>query len=620
MKIIKLKKHPYFYFVLNLFLSIFIFTLLILMVKTNFIFAQEELPFNEDNNFYDISEAELVAKASEYVDKGNISEGLKLLLEGFKKFRKSRVIPKKLGEIFYSQELYPLALKYFKIANKRGDKSHYLLSMIADTYAYMNEDKKAIEWFEKSFAQYLYQPYNFYSYIWILLKLELFDLAKQKIDQHYNYFSGFSYLDSALAVLYANLGEYEKSKYYYKKVLNFPGSYQGTIYYNWGILEYTFYNYNEAYSLFMKTYTNSDMPEAFLALGEIYYANLNFDLANSLFIGGLEKLQAPLILYNLFELNRLRGFHEKALEYGKKIINYNNESWIYKYNLNKNEHLANHYEFLYEYATFKIKYEKKFFTFNFLSKLKNTLNIIFSHIQKKYFDIMKKYYNIKVLKKYNFDYAFIEYYKRLIKIYDWNKYFYLKFLEKLDQYYKKYYGNKTGTIPYLYLEYAKKFNDFKIFKKYEKIFLENYDKNYERNLYLNYLLFKVDISYKNKDYVNYFNSILEILKINPDSIKNINVPIVGKVQFFNLSKKEIKIFKSYLRKKNFLIFEKLNYSKYMKNIDINIIFIINIEKIDDNNYLIYLINPFESYKLKINYKNISKDNIDIIKIFNPYYE
>lgn len=584
-----------------------------IIFQNYFILANNEDSLEENDEFINYDEVAIVEKAKYLVDAGNISEGLKLLLEGLKKYKKSKVIPKKLGEIFYNQQLYPLALKYFLLANKKGDNSFYLLSMIADTYAYLNEDNKALKWFEKSFSQYLYQPYNFYSYIWILLKLELYEIAKQKIDQFYDFFSGFSYLDSALAVLYANLGEYEKSKYYYKKVLNFPGSYQGTIYYNWGILEYTFFNYNEAYSLFMKSYTNSDMPEAFLALGEIYLSALNFDLANSLFIAGLEKLQAPLILYNLFELNKLRGYHEKAIEYGDKIINYNNDNWIYRYNLNKSEHLANHYEFLYEYSKLKIKSLKTKFSNNIIKNIKNYFQILKYKVNNFYFDIMKKFYNFKVLKKYNFEYAFIEYYKRLIKIYDWNKYFYLKYLNKLEYYFNKFYGNKTGTIYFYYLECADKFNNYKLFNKYENKFLETYDKNYEKSLYLNYLNLKVNLSYKNKDYNNYLNAIIKLISINYISIKNIDVPIIAKFQYFNLSKKEISIFNKYFYKKNFISANKIKKNK----VDLNLIFVINIEKINNENYIVYLINPFESKKIEINLKDILKDNINIYEIFNP---
>jgi hypothetical protein len=572
------------------------------------IFAQD---FENLNNL-SIEEFEILNKADEYIAGGNISEGLRLLFDGIKKYKKSYAIPKKLGEIFYKEELYPLALKYLKLAYNKGDKTPYLISLIADTFAYLNDDLNAIKWFEKSFKKDIYQPYNFYSYIWVLLKIEKYNLAKQKIDEYYDFFKGYSYLDSALAVLYANIGDYEKSKKYYQKVLSLSGNYNGTILYNWGILEYSFYNFDEAFSLFMKSYTNSDMPESFLALGSLLSSALKFDLAYSFFITGLEKLQAPLILYNLFDLNKLKGDFNKANNFALKILSFKNENWIYRYNLNKNEHLSNHYKFLIEHEKLKIKIEKALYKENLFDNLFKKLNLLKEFLNKKYYILMKRYYNIKSLKKHDFEFSYINYYKRLLEIFDWNKYIYKNILSKLENLYKKFFNDKTGTIYFLYLEYAHKFNDLNTFSYYENIFLQTYNKNYEKDLYLNYLFFKADINYKHKNYDKYFNAIFEILKINYLSLKNIDVPILANLQFFNLSKKEKNIFKNYFQLNN--IVEK-KYDKILKYK--NLIFKINIEKIDDKNFSIYIIEPFESkISLSINLNDLSLNNFELYEIFN----
>lgn len=590
--------------------------LLILILLTLYFFSLIFPDFIPFKNFLYSQETEeqVIKKVDLLLAQNNKSSAISLLLNSINKFPESTSIPYKLAEIFYNEKVYPLALKYYLTSYKRGKNDPIIYFYIGDCYAYLNKNKSALFWFYKSLKLNSAQPYTIYSIAWILLKNKEYKEAERLLKNAIKRFPNSGYLYGALAVLYANINKIELSRLYYEKAYSISGFQNSSVLlYNRGILEYSFGYYDNAYEYFKKAYDIGDLSEVPLAIGELEYLKGNFDVSLQYYKQSLKNLRSPLILYDLLYLWIYKGNYLKASEYFKKINNFQNNYWIYLYNLHINEYNYQFYTMKKDFYEIKLNYNKKQFynkfSFNYY------IDIIKDYFLKNTFKILAKIYSFSSIKKLSL-YNKIEYYKTLKNIFKGISPLYKFYLNK-QLYYSK--EVSQNLLPQLYLEFIQYYSnkkDLKMFKYYENLFLNSYNKPFDNLNYFIYIEAKTSL-YKKIDKNLYLQNLLKLLKISPLYFQFTDFYIPVKVIFKNFTDKKIKKnIVSYIKRKGFKIANSNNNQDYL--------FLLNIDYSSPYIIFNFTINPFYSSNKDIYTTTfgttIDKINKDELNFFESLFE
>lgn len=498
--------------------------------------------FQNNNNFQDNNNVDKVISDAEILIKqGNYSKALSILLNEFNKNKKSARISEKIASIFFSQQVYDLALKYYKIAYANGLKNVEIIEKIGESYAYINNNKKAIEYLKIAYFQGNSDPYYLYSLIWILLKEKKFNEAYNLLEFGNSMYPNLSYFIGARALYYANTFDIENARKDYEKVLLLTAYYSPIYFYNWGVMEYQLRNFQKAEDLFSQAANFSNFGEAFLALGEINLGKANIDMAERYFLRGKPLLKSPFILYDLIYLYSIKGEKEKLISVYKNIIKFPNKWWIYQYNLNLYEQMMNFHELEKFYFSNLIQLEKKSFYLDFTSKLRSFFNIVSYKILRLISGLRLRYYAIVHLMNINKNLESLNYYmisrKALAGFPFVNKRLILKE--------KSIYENLKIGDSHIYKLYLAQITKSK--SKKEKLideFLQNADYQYEKLDILNALEMKAKINrYNIEKYIEIIGKIYQILPYyfnNSDLKIPIDIVFSGKKEKIRLAKKYFK--------------------------------------------------------------------------------
>lgn len=497
-------------------------------------------------SFQDLDQEDSIISESErLIKEGNYSKAISLLLAELNKNNKSYKIPERIAYILFSQQVYDLALKYYLLAYKNGFKDVTILEKIGECYAYINNNKKAIEYLQKAFYMGNSDPYYLYSLIWVLLKEKKFRQAYSLIELGDSLYPNLSYFVGAKALYFANTFDIKNARKEYEKALLLTASYSPIYFYNWGVMEFQLRNFNLAENLFSEAVKFTSFAEAYLALGEISLNKADLAKAERLFMTGKPLLKSPFILYDLIYLYSIKGEKEKLLSVYKSIIKYPNRWWIYQYNLNLYEQLMNFYELENFYYKNLIKLEKKSFYNSFQQKIISNFNIIKYKILAFISSIKLRYFSALYLMTIDKNVETLNYYQVARKVVGSFPLVEKKIILKEKQVYEK----VTSTSGYIYdLYYAEMVKSKSKRMKLIENFLKKADYEYERMDILSALELKARI-YK-RDIDVYINIIGEIYNILPNYFISSDLYIPVNVSFTG-EKDSISLIKRYLRKKGF---------------------------------------------------------------------
>ncbi|MFN3411214.1 MAG: tetratricopeptide repeat protein [Exilispira sp.] len=571
-----------------------------LIVLIFFFFSFQKDYDNKTSSQYNSDDEDrIIVDSQQLIKEGNYSRALSILLGEFNKNNKSSKIPEQIASIFFSQQVYDLALKYFLISYKNGLKKVEIIEKIGESYAYLNNNKKAIEYLQLAFYNGNSDPYYLYSLIWVLLKEKKFEQAYALLELGESLYPNISYFIGAKALYYANIYDIEKARVEYEKALQLTASYSPLYFYNWGVMEFQLRNFSKAEELFLSASTFVNFGEAFFALGEIYLNKADLIKAEKYFLTGKPLLKSPFILYELIYLYALKGDKDKLISVYKSIKKYPNKWWIYQYNLNLYEQLMNYYQLESFYYEKLIQIEKKSFYLNNLKLLKSRLDIIYYNFLRIIANIRFKYYASLHLANIDKKLERLNFYQVARKVLSSFPLIEKVLILKEKNIFESITLNE-GYIYYLY--YAQKVNSKKLKNQYLDYFLKKADKNYEQLERITAFEIK---AYMNRKNINlYLNIISEIGKILPSYFSSSGLKIPVNIKYTG-EKDKIKIIKRYLKTKGFILNKKSNFK-------------INVDCSDIYNFV-------TEYNGNINFFSLTYDDIiqdrisfysNILNIFN----
>ncbi len=305
----------------NIFISI-------IFISGSFLFSQE----NKDEDWY-------YNEADKAIFNENYEYAVSVLEEGRSFFPESYKIIEKQGDLYFDKELYSMALKAYKEGELLEPDNGAVIYKIGSTLGRLNENNEAILYFEKLIKYEEYNRLAVDDLSWLYYKVHrLKDSEKLLLEEMAKYFH--RNLAITLGTVYSDMYNYEKSKEFYLLSIedaqrNNREYFASVALYNLSLLEFSFYNYDQALQYTGDSLGSKNRSPGHLARGEIFQLAGRFREAEKEYLEAESMDETPLARISLAGLYQKTGHLEKALAYLNDVLARRDMSWMYFFGIDK---------------------------------------------------------------------------------------------------------------------------------------------------------------------------------------------------------------------------------------------------------------------------------------------
>ncbi len=294
-------------------------------------------------------------------------KALQLIKQGMEDYPDDFRFPQIQGDLFARQELYDLALRSYRLAERINPQSLELRYGIANTLSLLDRNLEAIGYLEDLIG---YKDSVLFDLGWLYYKTHQAERGVEVLLPYWEK-SFDKYLAHQLGSLYSKMKNPALSRRYYLEAIEsavregFDKGFIATTYYNLSLAERSFYNYQEAYEYAQASLSYRKDAGGYRLLGRLYTESLDFEKALKTLGQSLTLDQTPLTRLILVELYLTMGQPTKALEEVKAIQGMGRADWLYRYGVTNEGFDAMIYRLLFKsyeglYAKGKIQKEWTF--------------------------------------------------------------------------------------------------------------------------------------------------------------------------------------------------------------------------------------------------------------------
>lgn len=301
-----------------------------IMLFSVFVSAQ-----SHDENWYYL-------EAERAINKENYEYAIAILNEGKTLFPHSFRITERIGDLYFDKDLYSLALESYKDGELVEPENGSIIYKIGSTYARLNENDRAIIYYEKLLEYNDFHRIAVDDLSWLYYKVHrLEESEKILVDEIEESFH--RNLAITLGTVYSDMYNYEKSKKYYllsiEDAINHDAMYFASVaLYNLSLLEYSFYNYEKSMEYTEDSLDALDRSSGHLARGEILQLAGRYGEAETEYLKAESMDDTPLSRIALAGLYQKSGYPEKALAYVKDVQNRRDMNWMYYFGTDKDQY------------------------------------------------------------------------------------------------------------------------------------------------------------------------------------------------------------------------------------------------------------------------------------------
>lgn len=275
-------------------------------------------------------------QARDALDKENYEQALKILEAGKKAFPQSHRLRAFLGDIYSQRGIHPLALEEYRKALELDPENYRYNFVTAETLGLLNRNQESIAAFELTLVKFPLDAQAVQALAWMYFKVEDFRRGVDLIEAAVQELGGNRSFSMTLGTLYSSLYEYEKSrKAYQESIRRALGEgdkeFAAIAYYNLSILETSFLKYQEAFRAVEDSLDQDRRASGYLALGELFQAQMNFRRALETFEKADQQETTPLTKMDMAKLYRQFGFLDQARAYLEEVESHKDNSWMYNF-------------------------------------------------------------------------------------------------------------------------------------------------------------------------------------------------------------------------------------------------------------------------------------------------
>jgi len=325
--------------------------LIYFIFMSQFSFAQD----HSENWYFD--------EAENAIEKENYEYAISVLEEGNLKFPESIMIIEKIGDLYFDKELYSLALESYLEGEKLEPDSGSIIYKTGSTLGRLNENNKAIVYYEKLLDFDKYHRMAVDDLSWLYYKVHRLEesekLLLNEIEQSFH-----RNLAITLGTVYSDMYNYEKSREYY--LLSIEDAYEknaeyfaSVALYNLSLLEYSFYNYEQSLQYTEDSLDAKDRSSGHLARGEILQLAGRYRESEQEYRKAESMDDTPLSRIALAGLYQKSGHLDKALAYIIDVQNRKDLSWMYFFGTDKTQFSMDLSRPLSDIYRAKSEYEKR---------------------------------------------------------------------------------------------------------------------------------------------------------------------------------------------------------------------------------------------------------------------
>ena len=283
-------------------------------------------------------------QADEAILAERYDRAVEILQEAQRHYDESAEFFMRLGDLYYDEELYELALAEYEQAEDIDPTAYEVLSAIAYTLGLLNREADSAATWSRLADLYPERIEPVQNLGWLLFKLHRLEEGVALLLDAWERFGPDADIAMTLGTLHAELYRFPESSRWYRRSIelaraNESESFVAVAFYNLSLIEKLFHRYDAALESTERSLAILPRPTGYLARGELFELRMDFRAAHADYLRAYEiDEDTPLGRLNLALLYQRFGRLDEALAFATSVLEERDTSWLYYYGTDVRRH------------------------------------------------------------------------------------------------------------------------------------------------------------------------------------------------------------------------------------------------------------------------------------------
>jgi tetratricopeptide (TPR) repeat protein len=283
-------------------------------------------------------------RAIEAIEAENYERAVQMLTDGQEEHPESVQLYTILGDLYFDEELYRLALSEYQEAEHIEPNNFAVLHSAALSLGRLNRERDSVRYLERLLQHYPDSPDVIADLGWMYFKTHQLEKGEALLLDAIEDYGDERNLTMTLGTIYADMYRFEDSKEYYERsiesALEDGRSYFASVaYYNLSLLQKAFYRFNGAVRSTERSLEQATRSTGHLARGELYEMQMDFRRAHDEYTEAYNLDEdTPLAKLDLAALYRTFGRLDEALAYARDVYDSDDLHWMFNFGTDEQRH------------------------------------------------------------------------------------------------------------------------------------------------------------------------------------------------------------------------------------------------------------------------------------------
>ena len=283
-------------------------------------------------------------RALEAIESENYERAVEMLQDGQERYPDAVELYTILGDLYFGEELYRLALEEYRTAEDIEPRNFNVLRSTALSLGRLNEEREAVHYLERLLDLYPDSPDVIADLGWMYFKTHQLEKGEELLLEAIEEYGDERNLTMTLGTIYADMYRFEESKEYYERsiesALEDGRSYFASVaYYNLSLLQKAFYRFNGAMQSTDRSINQAERSTGHLAKGELFEMQMDFRRAHDQYTEAYNLDEdTPLAKLDLAALYQTFGRLDEALAYVRDVYESDDLHWLFNFGTDERRH------------------------------------------------------------------------------------------------------------------------------------------------------------------------------------------------------------------------------------------------------------------------------------------
>jgi transglutaminase-like putative cysteine protease/tetratricopeptide (TPR) repeat protein len=283
-------------------------------------------------------------RAIEAIDGENYERAVQMLTDGQERHPESVQLYTILGDLYFDEELYRLALSEYQEAEQIEPENFAALHSAALSLGRLNRERDSVHYLERLLQLYPDSPDVIADLGWMYFKTHQLQKGEELLLEAIEDYGSERSLTMTLGTIYADMYRFEDSKEYYERsiesALEDGRSYFASVaYYNLSLLQKAFFRFNGAMQSTERSLAQATRSTGHLAKGELYEMQMDFRRAHDEYTEAYNLDEdTPLAKLDLAALYQTFGRLDEALAYARDVYDSDDLHWLFNFGTDEQRH------------------------------------------------------------------------------------------------------------------------------------------------------------------------------------------------------------------------------------------------------------------------------------------